>query len=151
MPSYKEHFGGYLKQEDIQKPVRVTVESVALEDVKNDDGSKSRKLVAHFAGKSKAMVLNKTNAEAIATAAGQENYDYWGGTVLTLWADPSVKMGLKTVGGLRLVPYQQTAQRATQAPPAPPPVVEEEYDSATIPQQGQRSAAPVVTDDDIPF
>ena len=67
MPSYKTVFGSFLKQEDLQgKAVRAVIGSVVMDDVKdNDSGKTEKKLVMHFVGKDKALILNRTNCEAL--------------------------------------------------------------------------------------
>jgi hypothetical protein len=138
MPSFKTAFGSYLKGEDLQgREVRVVIAKVALEAVKSDSGTE-QKLVAHFVGKDKAMVLNRTNAEAIAAIAGTDDYEQWGGAMCVLYFDPTVKMGSKTTGGIRIRGARAAAQqRPAPAPPPPPPA--DEGDDTPI------------TADDIPF
>ena len=119
MPSYKTAFGSFLKQEDLQgRAVKAQIAAVELEDVKDTDtGKNEKKLIAHFVGKDKAMVLNRTNCEALEAICGTDDYAAWVGHVVVLFVDPTVKFGGKSVGGLRI--------RAASSPvPAPPPVRE---------------------------
>ena len=52
----------YLKSGDLQgAAVKVKISNVLSEEIGGD-----RKLIMHFAGKTKGMVLNKTNARTIA-------------------------------------------------------------------------------------
>lgn len=138
MADYRDYIGGssYLKAEDFKgrKPIRVTIERVGPETVKNDDGEET-KLVARFVGKDKGLTLNRTNAEMLAYLANTTDHEHWGGLLVELYHDPTVKMGSKTVGGLRF--RQATAGTAAPDPrPVPPPPV----------------APPAeITDDDIPF
>jgi hypothetical protein len=114
MPSYKVAFGSFLKQEDLQgKSPRAVIEAVRMEEVKNDDGVE-KKLVAHFVGKDKALILNRTNCEALEDICGTDDYAAWAGHMVVLYADPTVKFGGRTVGGLRI--------RAVEAAPKPVPV-----------------------------
>ena len=127
MPSYKTAFGSYIKAEDLAgKNVRVSIEAVSMEEIKGGDGKAERKLVAHFAGKDKGLVLNRTNADSLAEIFGTEDYDQWTGLVV-LYPD------MTSFGGKR-VPCVRIKQNAGAAPPPPPPV-----DDAPL------------TDDDIPF
>lgn len=130
MPSYKTAFGSYLKSEDLQgKVVNIQIENVTVELVKDGDSDqKEKKLVAHFLGRDKSMILNRTNADALNSIFGTDDYDYWKGPI-QLFVDPTVRMGNRVVGGLRI--------RAV-GPATPPPVP-----VAPIP--------PAVTEDDIPF
>lgn len=129
MPSYKSAFGSYIKAEDLQgKAIRVSIERVDVEEIKSDSG-KERKLVAHFTGKDKGLVLNRTNADALNDIFGTDDYEQWVGAVV-LYPDTTM------FGGKRVACVRVKANMNGSAP-APPPVVE---------------APPVdVTDDDIPF
>ena len=129
MASYKTVFGSYLKAEDLQgKVVNIQIENVTIELVKDGDSDqKEKKLVAHFVGRDKSMILNRTNADALNAIFGTDDFDYWKGPI-QLFVDPNVRMGNRVVGGLRI-----RAVGNTQPAPPPPPVTT------------------VVTDDDIPF
>lgn len=108
MASYKAAFGSFLKKEDLQgREVAVVIERISLEEIKTDDG-KEKKLVAHFAGKEKGLVLNRTTCEAIEAITGSDDTDQWAGATVVLYEDPTVKFGPKTVGGIRV--------KATRAP-----------------------------------
>lgn len=110
MPSYKTAFGSFLKAEDLQgREVRVVIESVQMEELKNDNG-KERKLVAHFVGKEKGLVLNRTNADSLSEIAGTEDYDEWSGTKVVLFPDKT-NFGGKKVDCIRI--------RGAVAKPAP--------------------------------
>ena len=128
MASYKTAFGSYLKAEDLQgKSVRISLERVALEDIKGNDGKMERKLVAHFTGKDKGLVLNRTNADSLAAIFVDDDYENWSGPIV-LFPD------MTTFGGKR-VPCIRIRENTGAAPAPPPPPVD---------------TAPV-TDDDIPF
>lgn len=113
MASYKAAFGSFLKKEDLQgREVAVVIERISLESIKNDEGTE-KKLVAHFAGKDKGLVLNRTTCETLEAITGTDDTDRWGGVTVVLYEDPTVKFGPKTVGGIRI--------RGLQAPPPPQP------------------------------
>lgn len=120
MASYKTVFGSYLKQEDMQgKVAKVVIESVSLDEVKDTDtGRNEHKLVMHFVGKDKTLILNRTNCEAVEQICGTDDYTRWQGHAVVLFVDPTVKFGAKTVGGLRIRAV------VSAAPPPPPPVRE---------------------------
>lgn len=112
MPSYKTAFGSFLKTEDLQgRAVRAVIEMVQVEEVKGDDGIE-KKLVAHFVGKDKALILNRTNCESIEGIVGSDDYAAWAGHTVVLFPT-TTKFGPKTVPCLRI--------RAVQSPVAPPP------------------------------
>lgn len=127
MPSYKTAFGNYIKAEDLQgRALRVSIERVEMETIKSD-GKEERKLVAHFAGKDKGLVLNRTNADALASIFGTDDFDEWLGLVVLF--PSTTAFGGKTVPCIRI-----KANATTTATPQPPP-----------PEPTD------MTDDDIPF
>ena len=130
MPSYKTAFGSFLKQEDLQgKAPRVVIASVEQEDIKDPESGKlEKKLVMHFVGKDKTLILNRTNCESLETITGTDDYGAWSGHAVVLWADPNVKFGAKTVGGLRI-----RAAAAPVPPPPPPPAPVETGDDDPVP------------------
>jgi hypothetical protein len=132
MASYKTAFGSYLKAEDLQgRDVFVVLEGVTLEAIKGKEGEPSEnKLVAHFKGKDKTLILNRTRCEQLATIFGDDDYDNWAGPV-TL-ATGSTKFGGKTVACIDIKPR---AAKPAAPPPPPPPVSTEaeELDSDAIP------------------
>jgi hypothetical protein len=116
MPSYKTAFGSFLKIDDLQgREVKVTIDHVQVEEIKGDRGTE-KKLVAHFVGKDKALVLNRVNSEAIAQIAGTDDYDNWIGVNVVLYGDPSVMYGGKRVGGLRIKGPGRLAPKAPEPP-----------------------------------
>ena len=50
------------------------------------------------------MVLNSTNAKAIAKIAGSEETEDWPGTKIVLFNDPTVEWAGKPIGGIRIRP-----------------------------------------------
>ncbi len=128
MPSYKTAFGSFLKSEDLQgKAVKAVISAVGLEEVKdNDTGRNEKKLVMHFVGKDKALILNRTNCEAMEMICGTDDYGSWVGHAVVLFVDPNVKFGGKTVSGLRI---RSASVAVPIAPTPPPPVMDVEEDS----------------------
>lgn len=127
MPSYKTAFGSFLKTEDLTgRPVRVVIEAVQIEEVKGDDGIE-KKLVAHFVGKDKALILNRTNCESIESIVGSDDYGAWGGHTVILFPT-TTKFGPKTVPCLRI----RAVQAPAPLPPPPPPMREPGDDTEDI-------------------
>ena len=126
MPSYKTAFGDYLKQEDLQgKTARVVIEHVGPEEIRdgNTNGTE-QKLIAHFVGKDKTLILNRTNCESLEAICGTDDYAAWRGHAVVLYVDPNVKFGSKIVGGLRIRASQPMATPHVMLPPPmprPPP------------------------------
>lgn len=125
----------YLKAGDLGgRAVRVVIESVTMEKVGED-----RKLVLHFAGKEKALILNKTNSNRITEAVGSDETDDWEGWTITLYSCKVDYQG-KRVDAIRVDDRpgaSKPAQRNAASRPAPP--VEE------------ADAPPPISDDDVPF
>ena len=72
----------YLKAADLGgRAVKVVIEAVTLEKMGDD-----RKPVLQFVDKDKTLVLNRTNANRIAEAAGTDEMDDWVGWQITLYA-----------------------------------------------------------------
>jgi hypothetical protein len=90
----------YLKESDLKgREVTVTIRSVEMEDV-GTDSSPEEKPVLHFNGKEKGLVLNRTNAGAIAAEYGDE-MDDWAGKKVIIYPTTTPFKG-KTVPCLRI-------------------------------------------------
>ena len=133
----------YIKSSDLNgREVRVVIEKVKIEEVGRE---KEERPVIYFEGKEKGMVLNKTNANAIATAFGDDTDDWTGGEVI-LYAAMTEFQG-KSVEGLRVkIAPSRAASRAASRRPDP--------EVTTGVSERRRPAAQVDPDDlndDIPF
>jgi len=126
----------YLKASELGgRELRVTMGRVEREEIGTD-----KKLVLYFKGKEKGLVLNKTNANTIGDAYGDDTDD-WYDQPLILFSIRTEYQG-KPVDGLRCrVPTpkdnRQMAPRAEQISSGPP--------------AGHPAADGVPMDDDIPF
>lgn len=125
----------YLKASDLNdQTVTVTISDIKIEQVGQDRDTKP---VAYFQGKTKGLVLNKTNSRKIASIAGSPETDDWVGVQIAIFptetefAGESVEcIRVKAAKGTRTVEPERQQTPPTAAPP-------------------QTAAA--VTDDDIPF
>jgi hypothetical protein len=98
----------YLKASDLQgRDVTVKMGRVEQEKVGDD-----MKLVIYFQGKERGMILNRTNANAIADAYGGETED-WYGKAITLF-EQMVDFQGKRVPGLRIRAPRQAPRPAPQ-------------------------------------
>lgn len=88
----------WLKKEDC--PVTATIAAVAQEEIKGDNG-KELKAVLRFRGDVKPMILNRGNADLLASTWGDDS-DAWVGKKIEVYVDPNVMFGGKRVGGIRL-------------------------------------------------
>jgi hypothetical protein len=115
--------GQYLKAADLQgKRVSVVIERVDLEDIGGD-----QKPVLHFRGKTRGVVLNKTNANAIWAINGSDDTDEWGGTSIILYPSKTDFQG-KRVDCIRIDPPESQPVRR-QAPVKVDPLPEDPDDS----------------------
>ena len=106
--------GQYLKAADLQgKRIRVVIDKVEMEDIGGET-----KPVLHFRGKSRGVVLNKTNANAIWGINGSDDTDDWPGTEIVLFPSKTDFQG-KRVDCIRIDPPER--QPAPKAAPPPPP------------------------------
>ena len=114
----------YLRAADLDgRQVAVEIASIEMEDVATGEEPKP---VLYFVGKSKGVVMNKTNANTIAAAYGDDT-DAWMGQPITLFS-AHVQFQSRMVEAIRIkVPPRK---------PSPPP-----------PQIQGRA----LDDDDIPF
>ena len=101
----------WLKAADLQgQSHAVRMDVVRMEDVGDPKGDKP---VLHFQGKSKGLVLNKTNASTIAAAYGDETQS-WHGQPLELFPSETDYQG-RRVACIRVrVPAQAPAQPTPQ-------------------------------------
>lgn len=99
----------YLQASDLQgQEVGVQMAGVATETIGQDS-----RPVLHFVGKSKGLVLNKTNATMIALSYGDET-DAWRGQAITLFPTETDYQG-KRVACIRVKVLATTPPFAGQA------------------------------------
>lgn len=115
----------YLSSSDLQgKEPTVTITQVEVE--KMNDGE--TKLCIYVNNKAKGIVLNKTNAKAVAALYGDESSRWVGRKVklVTVWSD----FQGKPVQAIRIIPPMgDDLSMTSQAPPAlsPPPATQNDY------------------------
>ena len=109
----------YIKAADLGgKPWTMTIGTCVLEDL-GQGNEKERKPVLYFHGAKKGLVINKTNAYAIADVYGDDTTNWEGKTVEVF--PTKVEYKGKPVDGIRLR-VSQTAQPEPPPPaPTPPP------------------------------
>ncbi|MEO0498952.1 MAG: hypothetical protein AAF205_00145 [Pseudomonadota bacterium] len=133
----------YLKAADILgQTVNVNIRTVLMEEM----GDGAEKPVIYFQGKEKGVVMNRTNAEAVADAYGA-NTEAWAGQVVQLYTEKTRRPDGQRVDGIRMRPLPimqgapvsgQPSVAPSSAPQFPPP-------------PAAAAAAAVHLDDDIPF
>ena len=112
----------WLKADDLQgRTVNCIISNVKMEKIGDD-----QKLVLEFQGKSKGMVLNKTNCSVISAVYGDETED-WMGQPIQVYPTECDYQG-KRMACLRVRipprPRQAPAAAPGQAAPPPPPGAE---------------------------
>ncbi len=121
----------YLKAADLREQnVLVVVDRAEMKDIGDD-----HKPVLYFQGKEKGLVLNKTNANNIAMAHG-DDMDDWTGKEIVLFP-AMVDFQGKTVQAIRV--------RAARASDRPKPALKTVNETVRSPEPPPRDA------DDIPF
>jgi hypothetical protein len=89
MPTVEDFFppppSKYLKHSDLAgRELIVTIKGVSASKFQNDDGSEQTKPILHFEETSKALVVNKTNFNALGLMLGPES-DEWAGAKIALY------------------------------------------------------------------
>jgi hypothetical protein len=77
----------YLKAEELDEDVQVTIKKVVLEELEQKDGQKADKPVCYFEEGPKGLILNKTNWALIAKQHGDESDEWAGKTVILTTVD----------------------------------------------------------------
>jgi hypothetical protein len=94
---------------------RFQIGKVDIADMREKDGSLRQKYLVWFNGEDKALVLNKTNALALAQAYGKERHN-WVGAVVELYSEMT---GLGKPG-VRLKPLRKGPMPSIPNAPATP-------------------------------
>ena len=97
------------------RTVSLTVRDIEEEKVAGPRGEQM-KVIVSFVERPKKLILNKTNARAVAHALGNET-DNWRGATLALGVE-MVKVGRNTVPSIRVKAAKPRGAKAQQ-PPAP--------------------------------
>lgn len=77
----------YLKAEELDEDVQVTISKVVLEELEQKDGKKQEKPVCYFEEGPKGLILNKTNWALIAKQHGDESDDWTGKKIILTTVD----------------------------------------------------------------
>ena len=76
----------WLRATDLPKPYTVKIAGVTFEELRTPDGKTRMAAVVAFEGAHKRLVLNVTQARAIAAVVGSEAFDDWPGHAVVLSA-----------------------------------------------------------------
>lgn len=109
--------GKYLKKDDVEPPIKVTIESISQENMTKENEPQELKYVLHFK-ESKPLVLNMTNGQLISIALGSEETDDWIGKEIVLYNDLTVSFGGKLTGGVMARGVKGTPEMQSENPAA---------------------------------
>ena len=106
----------WLKASDLQgRAATVTIETATVEEIRQQNGQKEARIVVAFAGKSKRLICNKTQALTLADLAKTEVFDNWRGLVVTL-EPATTRSGQDTINIRRApAPAASTTRSTTPA------------------------------------
>jgi hypothetical protein len=128
----------YLKREDVADGVLATISGLTQENVAKEGAEADMKTVMHFHELDKPMVLNSTNAQAVARITGiTEDIDRaWVGAKVVLFDDPNVSFAGKVTGGIRIRAPRLPKPAAPKGNPAlapakPAPTQAQTFDDGT--------------------
>jgi hypothetical protein len=94
MPGYQSP---WLRPEDLRgSSVKVTIERVTVQVMRNFEGEPEEKLVVHFMAKTKVLALNRGQAATLVHLFGNETDD-WAGREILLSPAPSRQPGKLTI------------------------------------------------------
>ena len=107
----------YIKASDLNgSAVPVTINDVKVEQIGRDRDTKP---VVYFQGKTKGLVLNKTNAKKIADIAGSPDTDDWAGVQILIFPSETEFSG-ETVECIRVkAPSRAAKPKPVQPEPEP--------------------------------
>lgn len=103
----------FLRKEDLDDDLLVTIKQVTLEDMPGDNHE--QRWCVYFKELPKGLVLNVTTIRVLEAAYGQHSDD-WLGNKVTLYVDPSVSFKGKVVGGLRVRPHKAKVALVVKEP-----------------------------------
>lgn len=88
----------FLKADDVEPPLILTIRSHTFEDIGVE---KERKFILYFSETDKVLVVNKTNLNSIEMILGTDETDQWIGKTIELFKD-HVQMGAEIVAAIRV-------------------------------------------------
>jgi len=94
--------GDFVGADGQYREFTLVISAVTMDELQLPGRSEHQsKVVLAFDGAKKRLVLNKTNSAAIKSHHGKHVKD-WIGKSVTVFYNPAVKFGRKTVGGVRI-------------------------------------------------
>lgn len=102
----------FLRKEDCDPPILVTIDRIVLENVGLDDQPKESKWCLYFLETEKGIVTNPTNRELCAEVCGSRMTEDWRGHKIVLFNDPSIMYQGRRTGGIRIRAPKNSANTA---------------------------------------
>jgi len=93
----------FIKKEDVDPAVLVTIKVVNEENVAKDNEKEDLKYTVYFDELEKPLVLNQTNGILISRVCGSPESDDWPGHKIVLYNDPSIMYAGEVKGGIRVL------------------------------------------------
>jgi hypothetical protein len=106
MPDFEALYPGrFLKKHTLEAAKVIRILKLKGELLEGDDGAESKAILQYRAADGEGeIVWCKTNAILTAAALGGErDHEKWSGRLLTIYMEPSVKVGGEVVGGVRVL------------------------------------------------
>jgi len=92
----------YLKKDDVEPPLLLTVSKISQQNVAMESESPEMKWIMHFSDNDKPLVLNTTNITLASIAFNSEETGDWHNKKIVLYNDPTIMYAGKVTGGIRL-------------------------------------------------
>lgn len=114
----------FIKKDDVETPVLVTISKIEQQNVAMDNEPPDMKWTMYFSDYEKPLVLNQTNITLASLALNSEDTDGWIGKNIVLFNDPTIMYAGKVTGGVRIrapkpsAPVAANTATASQSDPA---------------------------------
>lgn len=146
MPTIHERKSGrFLTKELVGKGMLLTITGWHEDNVAPSGQPVEMKDCLDFKEVEKPLVLNNTKYDAVAAICGTEEMDEWSGHKIVCYADPTIQMGGKQVGGIGVRAPKFAIAPAPPRPPLPKP-------RPPVPQPvPEPEGVPDPETDDVPF
>lgn len=109
----------FIKGEDVDPPILVTIMEVREKNVAKDGEPVENKWAISFSDYEKPLVLNVTNIQLCSIACGSEDTEDWVGRQIVLYYDPTITFAGKITGGVRIRSPRIQTDHSHQPIPAP--------------------------------
>jgi hypothetical protein len=119
IPNFDDVFGSrFVNAADLSGAVTVIIEKIDTEDFARPGEAEKRRAILFFRGRKKGLVLNKTNAIAIASSFGK-NMKEWIGRGIVLKPEMTL-FGGKQTPCIRVYPLEGEGEVNGEPMPTPP-------------------------------